>query len=205
MSVSKQLFSSLWNLADTDYRYGVYCDYVNAHKYLLTSGSSTTVSELNTGDNVFEGFANGDILSVNVDGAHTRRIITDATLAPDSVVVGSAVDWENGGAGRAFSYAKWLNGTAATDGWFRVADLNAKNVVIEWVTKNATSADVTIEGRVQGSNPITIYTKNYTAVGEDGVNITESWDEIRVGVKLNTDTGTNLFNIFFHGERFGGR
>lgn len=205
MAIHKLLFSSLWDLADTSYRYGVYCDYESAPKYLITSGSSTTVSELAAGDDTFQDRANGDILSVCVDGANTRRIITDATLAPDSVVVGSAVDWENGGAGRAFSYAKWLNGTAATSGWFRVADFNAKNVVIEWVTKNATSADVTIEGRVNGSNPITIYTKNYTAVGEDGVNVTEQWDEIRVGVKLNTDTGANNFNIQFIGERFGGR
>ena len=204
MAITKVLFSPLYNLGDTAaYRYGVYCDFVNANKYLTTSGSSTTVSELNTGDNVFQGFANGDILSVNVDGTHTRRIITDATLAPDSVVVGSAVDWQNSDAGRAFSYAKWLNGTAATDGWFRVAEFDSKLVTAEWVTDTAASLDVTIEGRVNGSTPITIYTHNFTAITDfEYVNIVEPWEEIRVGAKITTDAGTNVVNIQFIGEYF---
>ena len=209
MAETKVLFSSLYDLAATAFHYGVYGEYINAPKYLKTTGSSTTVAELNTSDQTFDGFGLGDLITVNVDGAYTTRIVTAVGSIPDSVTVNSAVDWQNGTAGRAFSYRRWFNGTAATDGWFRVSEFDSKAVSVRWTTKNAASMDVIIQGRINGGALITLYTKNYTAATDttlgsgDVFPIVENVDEIRVGAQITTDTGANNVEISFQGERFG--
>ena len=209
MAIDKLLFSSLYDLADTAYRYGVYSDPINSPKYLKTTGSSTTVAELNTTDDTFAGFGAGDLIHVNVDGTVTTRIVTATGSVPDSVTVNSAVDWQNGTAGRAFSFRRWQNGTAATDGWFRVAEFDDKSVSVRYTTKNAASMDVIIQGRLNGGALITLYTKNYTAATDgtlgsgDVFKIVELVDEIRVGAQITTDSAANNVEISFKGERFG--
>lgn len=202
MAVQKLLWSTLWDVADTSLRYAVYGDVLTGEKFIKTAGSSTTVSENATGDAVFQGYANGDLIltKAGADGTWSSRVITDATLAPTSVVVGSAITLTGG---KAWSFRKWNNGTTATDGWFSVADLDQKSVHFEWVTKNATSADISIQGRVNGGLAAVLYAKNYTAVAKEIFTIAEWCSEIRVGININTDAGVNNFNVTAGGETFG--
>ena len=204
MAVQKLLWSSLWNIADTGgtYRYAVYGDVQTGEKYIKTAGASTTVSENASGDGVFQGFANGDLIHVKAgaDGAWSTRIITDATNAPSSVVVDSNITLTGG---KAWSYQKWNNGTAATDGWFSVAEFDLKSVQFEWVTDTAASAEVRIEGRINGGNAALLYAKSFSAVGAEIYAIPELVNEIRVGAQITTDAGTNNVKATFIGENFG--
>lgn len=198
MAVQKLLFSSLWDLTDTSLRYGVYGDVQTGEKFIKTSGASTTVSENASGDAVFQGFLTGDLIHVKAgaDGAWSTRVVTGVGSVPTSVTVGSNITLT----GNAWSYQKWNNGTTSSDGWFSVRDLVDKSVEFEWVTKNATSADVSIEGRINGGGAAVLYTENFTAVGKEIYPITETVDEIRVGIKINTDAGVNNFRASFRGE-----
>jgi hypothetical protein len=192
------LFSELHDFADTSYRYGVYTGVNTGEKFIKTAGSSTTVTENTSGDAVFQGFAAGDLIhtKAGADGAWSTRILT-AVASAASVTVNAVITLTGG---KAWSYQKWINGTTASDGWFSVANLVDKSVEFEWVTKNATSADVSIEGRIAGGGAAVLYTENFTAVGKEIYPITETVDEIRVGIKINTDAGTNNVRASFRGE-----
>jgi hypothetical protein len=202
MSEQKLLFSNLYDLADTaGYRYGVYSEVIVGEKAIKTSGSSTTVSENTTGDAVFQGRANGDLIHTKsgADSATTTRIITDATNAPTSVVVNSAVTLTSPTFWR---YQKWHNGTGASDGWFSVAEFNDWSVALEWVTDAAASVEWVIEGRINGGTAEVLESGSFTAVGA----LTQPGyyyvGEIRVGFKITTDGGANNVKANFIGERF---
>jgi len=203
--MSNKLLFHNYDVADTSYTYGSLSNPISATKYLTTSGSSTTVSELNAADNVFQGFGVGWIIEVNVDGATTVRTITSVSSAPDSVTVDSAVNWQNSDAGRAFAFRQFANGTGASDGWFDVGNLDEKTLEVYVSTFNAgTSIDVTLEGRITAGPTLqasTIWSKSYTAAAQnDIIPIIEDVDQIRVGFKLTgSDNGTNLVFAYFKG------
>ncbi len=201
MAEQKLLWSELWDIADTSYRYGVYGEVQTGQNYIKTSGSSTTVTEANSGDGTFQAFAAGDLISVKAgaDGAWSTRILT-AVASAASVTVNSAITL----AGNAWSYRKWYNGTASTDGWFSVRDYSTKSVQWQWVTDNATSATFTLEGRIHGGTGSELYTQTFTAVGSALIAVPEWCDEIRVGAKIDTDGGVNAVKVTFSGERFVG-
>lgn len=205
MAEQKLLFSTLWDLADTAaYRYGVYGEVLSGEKAIKTSGASTTVSENATGDAVFQGFANGDLIhhKAGPDGTLSTRIITDATNAPTSVVVNSNITLASPSFWR---FQKWNNGTGAEDGWFSVRGLNRKSVSFDWDTDNAASVEVSIEGRLAGGDAAIIWQESFTAVGGGPkvYEIAETLDELRVGAKITTDGGANNVEIRFTGDRFG--
>lgn len=198
-----------YDVSSTSYIYGRYSPPIQAPKYLTTSGSSTTVSELNSGDNVFAGYGVGDLLHVEVDGAVTTRRITSVASIPDSVTVNSAVNWQNGTTGRAFSFQRFSVGTGADTGWFSIWDYDPSGrvVTISIETINATSLDFIIEGRIRG-NPVSsrLWSQSYTAVTTitatvalTAIPVTELVDEIRVGVKVNTDGGAQDLTVQFLG------
>lgn len=198
-----------YDISATSYTYPRLSELINSRKYLTTSGSSTTVSELNASDDTFAGFGVGDLIDVEVDGAHTLRTVTNAGGVPDSVTVDTAVDWSNGGAGRAFSFRRFSNGTAITDGWFSVVDYSKRAVQIVVTTINATSLDFTIEGRIRLSGATTVlWSKSYTAAnttpsttgGPDIINVSEGVDDLRVGMKVSTDGGAQSVTVVFRGE-----
>jgi len=202
--VQRLLFRN-YDVPDTSYTYGYLSDPINATKYLITSGSSTTVSELNSGDNVFQGFGTGWTLEVNVDGTWTVRTITSVSGAPDSVTVNSAVNWQNGTAGRAFSFRQFISGQTASDGWFSVSEFRDKAIQIYVTTLNfATSINATIEGRIKAGDSLkatTIWSKSYTASATtDIIEIAETVDEIRLGFKgVGTDNGVSSVSAYFKG------
>ena len=205
MSVNKLLFHN-YDVADTSYTYGYLSDPINSPKFLKTTGSSTTVAELNATDDTFAGFGVGDIIEVRVDGTVTVRTVTSVASIPDSVTVGSAVDWQNGTAGRAFSFRRFSSGTGAGAGWFRVGEFEEKVLEVYISTFNvATSIDVTLQGRITAGptlQPVTIWTKSYTAAAQgDALPISEDVDELRVGFKLTgADTGLNEVYAYFRGS-----
>lgn len=200
---NKRLLFRAYDVTSTSLIYGLLSDLIQGSGYVKTSGSSTTVSELNSTDNVFQGYANGDVLYVNVDGTWAARTITDAALAPDSVVVDSAVNWQNGTAGRMHYVRHFTSGTTASDGWFPVSSDEDKSVEVSVDTINATSIDVSIEGRINGGTKAVLYAKNYTAAGADVFVIPENVTEMRVGFQVNTDAGVQSVSATYKGREKG--
>ena len=193
----KKILFRNYNLSSTSLIYGTLGTLINSPKYLKTTGSSTTVSELNTTDDTFEGYGVGDVIAVNVDGTWTLRTVTAVGSIPNSVTVDTAVDWQNGTAGRAFSYRRFTGGTAATDGWFPVSGDVDKAVEVSIDTINATSIAVSIEGRINGGTAAVLYSKTYTAAGADVFVIPENVTELRVGFIIDTDGGTQSCNAVY--------
>jgi hypothetical protein len=200
MADQKLLFSALYDIADTSYRYGVYGDVQQGERAIKTAGASTTVSENASGDAVFQARANGDLIHVRTgpDVAWATRIITDAGLAPTSVVVNATITLT----GNVWSYQKWNNGTAATSGWFSVSEYNDWSVSFEWTTDNAASVEWVIEGRINGGGAMVLETGSFSAVGTLNQPGYDYVDEIRVGMKITTDGGVNNVRANFKGERF---
>lgn len=166
-----------------------------------TSGSSTTTVDVTSGDNFASPLAVGDELWE--PSGELRRSVT-AKASDASITVSSAWDL---GTGKHLHYRKFYSGTAATDGWIGVGHLTSKVVILEVATLNATSVTFTIEGRVPGSSPTTIYSSAaQTAVTVSGgvnslapIEIPESVDAIRIGVKVDTATGAQSVSARVHG------
>lgn len=186
---------------------------------IKTTGSSTTVTAVTAGSGPFRDMAVGDYIAVTVDQVVTYRYIATRTDQDNITVTGprptdaAAVDWENAGAGRNFTWRRRTCGTGATAGWINVADFTWVGVQYDIAQMNATSIDVQIQGRdtTRGSNPVTIWppnpigtgvceTGNYTAARICEVVINpNTHSAIRVGFKINTDdvgdTGANAEDI----------
>lgn len=199
MAEQKLLFSSLHDLTDTSYRYGVYGPVITGEKFIKTSGASTTVSENTSGDAVFAGFAVGDLIHVKTDGAWATRAVTAVGSIPTSVTVSSNITLTGG---KAWSFQKWNSGTSASDGWFRVAEFNDWTVEFEWVTDNAASVEWIIEGRINGGAAAELESGSFSGVGTTTQPGYDYVDEIRVGMKITSDGGANNVRASFIGERF---
>lgn len=179
---------------------------------LVTSGSSTTVTEGVTDALPFALLSVGDVLFIG-NGPDTpviRRITAKASGA--SVTVDTAVDL--GTAGRQFGWKKTSCGTAASDGWIDVSSFLFKKVTVHLRQMDATSIDIKWEGRdltydtqpeyvYPGSNTATGTCPggtsssgacNYTAASEatnNSVEVDIPFDQLRVGMKINTDDGAD--------------
>jgi hypothetical protein len=151
-----------------------------------TSGSSTTVTEVTTGDNPFTEIAVGDVLMIQVGSTvYRRNVVARASAA--SITVDTAIDLS---AGYSWSWYQQKCGATAADGWIPVSLAHTMSFAVDWITKNATSLDHSFECRVGGITATVIEQASQSAVGPsvyvlpDGV-----WDECRIGLKLTTDTG----------------
>lgn len=87
-----------------------------------TSGSSTTVTEVTTGDNPFNDLAVGDTIIVDRGQGNVDTVVVVAKASAASITVSSAVNWENGTTGRSWSWYDQTCGTGATNGWINVGE-----------------------------------------------------------------------------------
>ena len=130
-SAQEALSANFSHLYDLDSTTLTYCSMVgiNGDPYgspipvqgkIKTSGSSTTVTEVVTGSNPFTEVAVGDTLYVDKGTLGLDAVIVVARTDAANVTVSSAVNWDNGGAGRTFGFKKQTCGTGATNGWINV-------------------------------------------------------------------------------------
>jgi hypothetical protein len=170
---------------------------------VTTSGSSTTVTAVTSGDNPFVSMSVGDEMSINLDGVITKVYVT-AKASSDSITVNTAVnlgDARRGTAGYFFNWRKLTCSTAATAGWIPVRGRSGVAFSFALDTINATSIDARVQCRHDGSisSAIEIWTKNYTVASGDMISITTpggiKYDECRFGMKVNTDTGVQSITV----------
>lgn len=165
---------------------------------ILTSGSSTTVSEATASTNPFTNVAVGDVIIV--DG---NVVAVTARASAASITVDTAINLT---AGKTFQYFKHACGTAATDGWVTVGPTDSVILGFELNQEDTTSGvDVRWECKaaVPSAQPVQVYpdnsagaaTKTYTAAGIDArtwVNIDVAVSACRIGFKVtSTDDGTD--------------
>jgi hypothetical protein len=198
-----------YNPASTSFVYGVYGPWLPLPKFVKTSGSSTTVVEVNSGDGPFEGLAINDQLLMKANGQTKDDRTLTGVASNASATVNSAVNWENSGAGRPCKFRKHLSGTAATAGWVSTADLTNVTVSLVVTTLASTSVTFTIEWSASADEvPSTLYSETFTAVtvagglnAQEPIQIPESASRVRVGVKYNSSDGTDAVSASLHGTR----
>jgi len=191
---------------------------------IKTSGSSTTVTEATSGSLPFADLSVGDLLFINDTPGRphsVRRVAakaSGASITIDNPDFGetAAIDIENSGNGRSFSWQKVTCGTAATDGWIYVKPYMFKSLSIYLEQMNATSIDFKWECRHRtpvGYGPaVNVYPGTltadvcpggtvssgkcrYTAASQDtltDVVIDIPYDSCRPLFAVNTDDGDDL-------------
>lgn len=160
-----------------------------------TSGSSTTVVESVTGSNPFTEVAVGDLLVIQIGSTVYRRAVT-ARASAASITVDAAIDL--GTVGVSWTWYQQKCGTGAEDGWLDAGAAYQINVLYQIDTINATSIDTSLECRLGGMSAATIGTASKTTTGVTAdVLMSGVWDECRVGLKLNTDTGAQKVTVLY--------
>lgn len=222
-SISVPLFSN-YNLASTSYiscattgdADDVWGAWRQVSRKITTSGSSTTVTSYVSGSSAFANVSVGDELLITIGstgllasgsavtttpGAETRRYVT-AKASADSITVNAAVDLS---AGYNFYYRKLVCSTAATSGWFGVQGMKSVGWHFQVSTINATSIDMKVECRVQGSVDVivTAWDENYTGAGSHSASISGDlhYDACRMMMKVNTDTGDQAVTGYVTGDK----
>ena len=193
-----------YDVASAGYTYGKFAaQFQSLPKPAKTSGSSTTTTDVATGDNFATPLGVGDELYE--PSGNLRRFVT-AKADDTSITVSSA--WNLGSTGKNLQFRKFFSGTTSTDGWIDVSNLTDVTVYLQVDTINATSVTFTIEGKVPGSAPATIYTtaaQTAVTVNTEGVSslapikIAENLAQIRIGVKVNTDGGVQSVSARVYG------
>jgi hypothetical protein len=178
---------------------------------VVTSGSSTTVAAHGaTGEpDPFTNVAVGDELRFIVPAGTVSNVVTQTTYyryvtaraSASSITVNSAIDL--GTTGLPFNFRTLTCGTSATSGMIATDGFRNANFQFEYTTKNATSIDWRVECQVKGSNtgwviviPSSGTSTNLTAVAATSGRIFDvsDYDYCRLGMQVNTDTGTNTVN-----------
>lgn len=186
-----------YDVSSTSY---IYCKYTGSggspfgaelkgYGLIKTTGSTTTLDELDAASDSFTGMAVGDLLIIrnSTTGATSlRRIVTFTSVS--QVVVDAAINL--GTAGVAFNWLKQSCGTAATDGWVDAALFYRLTFERVLTTLNATSIQTQVECQLNGVGSYIIDTNSVTATGTYAYSLGSGvWDSCRMGVKVTTDTG----------------
>lgn len=202
-----------YNVASTSYIYCVTADAAGrvwsggevGPGKLTTSGSSTTVTGVDSSADVFLSIAVGDELLINLDGVMERRYVT-ARASADSITVNAAInlgDGRQGTAGYGFSWRRLTCSTDATHGWIPVRGLSEVTFIFALETINATSIEAIIYCRHNSSNSVGVeaWSESYTAAGGDIVTLRGSpkdgikFDACRFGVKVTGDGGNQSLTV----------
>lgn len=159
-----------------------------------TAGASTTVSAVISGSLPFTPVVAGDLFLLSVDGAdNTERVVT-AKASGDSITVNANLDIP--AAGSAFYYRTLTCASGAEDGW--ITTRGASEVNFAWIARqlNTTSGiDLRVEGRNVGgvAAAANLLSTTFTAVGGGGLSVQAPWDQMRLGMKMNTtDDGSDV-------------
>lgn len=184
---------------------------------VITSGSSTTVTEQTAGELPFRDLVVGDLLRVDRvlgTGTVVDIVAITAKASGASITVDTAVDWQNGTAGMNAKFKHPVCGQAVTDGWFNVAKYADWTVVVTYSQGDfGAGLDWRVECRDAGSQaqpvqvfPVslgtfqTIATASTTAVtASNALAGFERWQDCRVALLANTsdpsDAGAALDRI----------
>lgn len=151
-----------------------------------TSGSSTTLTATNAG---YTNVAVGDPLWINDDGVQLQRVVV-ARASATSITINAAVDVTTA----AWEYRTLTCGTADTSGAVPVTAFESLTFQVILAQENSASTDHQVECRVFGPgtawNIISGPTNN-TSTYNTYVATNLGWDECRVGIRVNTDDGTD--------------
>lgn len=169
--------------------------------------ASNTLAAVTAGQAPFSGLAVGDLLIFNNTSqaattfgvlVEEERLIT-AKASNDSVTIdGAALTTPTTGV--TFRYKKFFTGTAATDGWIDVSQFDSFNIETEVITIAATSLDVSLACRAtKWGTSDEVFTKNYTAAGNDHAYVVAKYSQCRVGWRVNTDAGVQSVSVGFIG------
>jgi hypothetical protein len=191
----------------TDYGYYAYAkDFINVAKGVKTSGSSTTVSENESGDASFVGVGVGDLL-YNRSTGDLVRVTAKASNA--QVTVSTAVNWP---ANSNVQVQKLQGGQTESDGWVNITGATKVTLYTEVATIGSASVRFSLETRAGGQ--ITTQVLNPSALtavtvsSTTGVNstgsflITEGAEFFRLGtivVTDSTDIVSAVLVIEYHG------
>lgn len=155
---------------------------------LVTSGSSTTVTQETTGMNPFTEVAVGDLLFISSGGTVSVRLVT-ARASATSITVNTAIDLA---VGTHWSWLKRSCGATIDDGWVDVGGFYNVTFSRTIATINAGSIETTAECRLNDNPTVatTLATNTTTGTGNWGWTLTSGvWDACRLGVKLTADAG----------------
>lgn len=123
-----------------------------------TSGSSTTITGVDTDADVFEFVDVGDAIYVALPNGttYTLNVVTNADA--DTITVDTAVNLDIDG-GYVWSWKDLTCGTAATNGWISVADAASVIMTIQFDQGDLDTLDVAWEckGGGMGAGPIRVY------------------------------------------------
>jgi hypothetical protein len=178
---------------------------------ISTAGSNTTVTATTALTVPFALLGVGDAIGVKIggDATPTYRIIT-AKASGDSVTVNAAIDLSADATGYFFTWRKYVGGTAATSGWFDVANLTDVSITVQYDQGDLDALGVRWECRVQSldTQPIYVHPGASTATGICGPGTASStfctfatagagqsltvrdigkYDECRIGLKFVTN------------------
>ena len=200
-------------------------DWIGVRKLLTTSGSSTTITALNAADDPFTVVAAGDEITFIVQGVEYQRvIITNAD--DDTITVDTAINLSVTPDGGAYwRYRTRSCGTAATDGWFSVAQYPFASVTLELNQVNVTGhLEFKVQCRHFGSDnqPVDVYAEgmaNYRSGGYDAAQADNDtiivhngfpvFESCRVGMLIDTaddggDTGSNAEQVTIRAKLWRG-
>lgn len=165
---------------------------------IKTTGSSTTVDEAVASTDPFAQISVGDMIVVQIGSTVYRRAVT-AKASAAQITVDTAITLT----GNAWSWYKQVCGTGAEDGWFDASAAYQINVITDVATINATSIDVSVECRANGS-VATVGTRAITTTGVySDILLAVVWDDCRVGYKLTTDTGAQNVTSYYVLQKLG--
>lgn len=164
-----------------------------------TSGSSTTVTATTASTNPFASVGVGDELYFQTaPGTAVSVRYCTAKASSDSITIDTAITLT----ARQFTYKHFATGTAITSGAVDAATVGARAVQLCVQTLNATSITFSIEGRLAGAPAwATLVAPPFSATGCEIIAVPEALDQLRVGVKVNTDTGVQSVSAIMQSTR----
>lgn len=183
---------------------------------VITSGSSTTVTEAVTGEGPFRDLAVGDVLKVcRVLGTGTvcDIVAITAKASSASITVDTAVNWQNGTAGQKAEFRKPSCGQTINDGWFSVGAYRDVTFIVQYQQGDfGGGLDWRVECRdsVEDANPSQVFPStlgSYQNIASAGATVSSSnplamfeiWNECRVAILANTsdpsDAGAALDRV----------
>lgn len=169
--------------------------------FIKTTGASTTVTAVGTAV-PFTSLVVGDEITVITapDTTPVVRYVTARASAVSITISGANVDWSNGGAGYGFTWRHVACGTTSADGWIQVQPGASRTVQVIVTTINATSINVSFEGRIDGvvavATPL-LPTIAYTAATSEFITLPETIDAFRVGWSVTGDAGVQSVSALF--------
>lgn len=197
----------------------IYCasgEYVQGSGRVITSGSSTTITTVNSTSG-FGPLRAGDELFFIISGVETRRVIS-AVASTSSLTVTAAVDLSALGAGGyMWKYRRVSCGTTASDGWLTTAGAKQPFEVRWQVEQVSVTGGVDVRVECRGSTFTEAYNVypdpansastneclkgNFTAAKRCDLLVYGAWSQCRIGLKIATDdtpggdTGADAENI----------